>query len=41
MTLLFGLFWARMYELGRFKWMSPNRILYYGIVVGVMIKIHI
>jgi hypothetical protein len=35
-VLLFGMFWARMYELGKFKYMIPNRMLYYGIVVGVV-----
>jgi hypothetical protein len=32
---IFSLMWARFYELGRYKYMIPNRLMYYVIVVGL------
>lgn len=32
---IFNIFWARMYELGKFKLMIPNRVMFYFIAGGV------
>ena len=35
MVCLFTLYWARLYEMGRYKYMIPNRVMYYVIAAGV------
>ena len=35
---LFSAYWARLYEMGKYKYMIPNRLLFYCLAGGVFIS---